>query len=303
MSAARDVALVARFELGEAVRSRLLIVMVLLFVGGGALSAWGYTSTLERIEQGAAQVTGGPQARRPGGVVSRMRRSGSYRDLLRTFLRDDRKADYFASIPPLVVFFGWASIMFTPWLVLFTSSETIAADVASRAIRFSVLRTGRLSFALGKTLGQAAIVAGVTALQAVTFFMVAWAALSSFEPGATALGLLSYWPRVLLYLLPFLAWAMFASMATASANLARVLALGGAVVLAILSGLSSSTRLRGGPVRDVLLDLAGYLTPIGHSEGLSYPPGGRLAGDVLILLALAVVYFCAGFAVLRRRDL
>ena len=35
--------LVARFELAESVRSRLLLVMVLLFVGGGALGAWGYT--------------------------------------------------------------------------------------------------------------------------------------------------------------------------------------------------------------------------------------------------------------------
>jgi hypothetical protein len=265
--------------------------------------AWGYTSALERIEQGAARMTGAPSVGRPGGVMSRLRRSGSYRGMLRAMIKDTRKADYLAELPPIVAFFGWASFAFTPWLVLFTSSETIATEVANRAIRFSVLRTGRLPFAVGKAAGQLAIVAGVTALQAVTFFGVAWLSLSSFEPRATALGLLSFWPRVVLYLLPFLAWAMFASMAAASSNLARVLGLGGAVVLAILSGLSGSTRLRGGLVRDALLDALGYLTPFGHSDGLSYPPGGHLASDLAILLALTVLYFALGFAVLRRRDL
>jgi ABC-type transport system involved in multi-copper enzyme maturation permease subunit len=313
-AAARDVLLVARFELAEAVRSRLLIVMVLLFVGAGALGAWGYTSALERIESGAAKITGAPTAgsgtQRPGGVMRRLRTSGSYRGMLRAFLKDDRKADYFAELPPIVVFFGWASFAFTPWLLLFTSSETIAGDVATRAIRFSALRTGRLSFALGKALGQAAIIAGVTALQAATFFVVASVSLTGFEPGATAVGLLSFWPRVFVYVLPFLAWAMFASMATASTNLARTLALGGAVLLAILSGLASPTappaqhwHLRGGPVRDTFWDLVSYLTPFGHSEGLSYPPGGRLGSDLAICLALTVLYFALGFTVLRRRDL
>ena len=163
---ARDVAIVARFELAESVRSKLIVVMVLLFVGAGSLGAWGFTEVLGKIEENAARVTGAPTARRPGAVVRRLRDSTSYRDMVRFFIRDDAKADYFASMPPMVVFFGWSALTFLPWLVLFTSAESIAGDVSSRAIRYSVLRTGRLPFALGKAAGQAVLVVGVTVLSA-----------------------------------------------------------------------------------------------------------------------------------------
>jgi ABC-type transport system involved in multi-copper enzyme maturation permease subunit len=302
---ARDVALVARFELAEAARSRLLIVMVLLFVGAGALGAWAYTEVLERVEQNAARLTGAPTPRRPGAVMRRLREQRSYRDMLRVFTGSDAKADYYAAIPPIVVFFAWVSFTFTPWLVLFTSAETIATEVATRSIRYSVLRTGRLEFALGKAAGQALIVVGVTALSAVAFFLVALVALDGFEAAATAAGLAAAWPRVVLFALPFLGWALLASMLTSSANVARILSLGGGVALAVLGGLVARPPrwLRGNAAVDVVRELLGYLTPFGHSEGLSFPPGGALASDIAICLALGTLYFAAGFAVLRRRDL
>jgi ABC-type transport system involved in multi-copper enzyme maturation permease subunit len=299
---ARDVGIVARFELAESVRSRLIVVMVLLFVGAGALGAWGFSEMVGRIEQNAARAMGAPVAKRPGAVVRRLRDSTSYRDMLRFFIRDDDKADYFARLPPMVVFFGWSAFTFLPWLVLFTSAESVAGEVSSRAIRYSVMRTGRLPFALGKAAGQGLLVAGVTVGAAVAFYVVGWASMDGFEPGAAAAGLLSYLPRVLLHLLPFLGWAMFASMVTASANLARIVSLGGAVALAILYGVAENHRAEAGPVAATLWDLARYITPFGHNEGLSYPPGGELLGDVAICLALAVVYFALGFLVLRRRD-
>jgi ABC-type transport system involved in multi-copper enzyme maturation permease subunit len=301
----RDVALVARFELAESLRSRLLAVMILLFVGAGALGAWTYSAFVEQAEEKAAQVLDAPTGGKPGAAVRRLRDSASYRDVLRFFVRDDRKADYFAAFPPIVVFYAFASFLFSPWLILFTSAETIASEVASRAIRYSLLRTGRLAYALGKALGQLLILIGVTGLAGLVFYVVAWIKLSGFEPGATALGLLSYWPRIVIYTLPFLSWALFASMATASANFARIISLGGAVVLAIASGVASWAQLRQasatvGPMN--LLGLLGVITPFGHAEGFRYPLGGALPADLAICLLLTGLYFCAGFAILHRRD-
>jgi hypothetical protein len=151
---ARDTALVARFELGEALRTRALIVMLFMFVGVGALGAWGFSRAVEGVESNAARVTGAPTTRRPGGVFSGLKNSTTYRQALKAFLRDDEKADYFAARPPIVLFFGWATLLFTPWLILLTAAETIASEVSSRAIRYTALRTSRLAFALGKALGQ-----------------------------------------------------------------------------------------------------------------------------------------------------
>jgi len=300
----RDVGLVARYELAEAARSKLLIVITLLFVAAGGLAAWSFTEIVSTVEENAARMTGAPQSRRPGATVRRLRDSGSYRDMLRMFMRNQEKADYFAAIPPIVAFFAFFAFKITPFLVLLTSAETIATEVASRSIRYSVLRTGRLEFAVGKSLGQALIVVAVTALMALVCYLIAWASLAGFEHGATVLGMLSFWPRLLLYTLPFLGWAMFASMVTRSANLARLLSLGGGFALAILSALANDPPrwLRGeglAPVRDLIANL----TPFRHDEGLTYPPGGAFASDVAVCLALAALYFAAGFVLLRRRDL
>jgi hypothetical protein len=300
----RDVALVARFELGEAMRSRLLVVMILLFVGSGALGAWAYSSAIQQAEERAADVMGAPKntSGRPGATVRRLRDTQSYRDVVRFFVHDPKKADYYATFPPIVVFYFFAAFIFTPWLILFTSAETIASEVASRGVRYSLLRTGRLAYALGKSLGQTAILIGVTGLCALVFYFIAWAKLSGFEAGATALGLLSYWPRVVIYTLPFLSWAMFASMATASANLARIVSLGGGVLLAVAGGLADTQSWRQGALASAALDLLGALTPFGHADGFKYPAGGTFVADLSICLVLTVLYFAGGFFILRRRD-
>jgi ABC-type transport system involved in multi-copper enzyme maturation permease subunit len=296
----RDTALVARFELAEAVRSKLLIVMVLLFMGGGALGAWMFTSAVKAAEEGVAPMFGLKKAK-PGETLQKMRETKGYRGMVYMLVQDEKKADYFAAKPPLVIFFGWAAFWFTPWLVVFTSAETIASEVASRAIRFSLLRTRRLAYAIGKAIGQLAIVIGVTAVSGVVFFLVAAIRLSGFEGTATALGMLSFWPRVVLYNLPMLAWAMFASMATASANLARILSLGGAVALLIVS-IIAEVLAHGQGVAAVVGKGIGYLVPFGHWAGFMYPPGGQLWSNVLVCLALTALYFGAGFAILRKRD-
>ncbi len=299
----RDVGLVARFELGEMLRNRALVVLLLLFVGIGSLGAWGFTALLETTERNAAKVTGVETAKKPGKIARGLMQTRSYREMLRLFLGSEAKADYFAAIPAIVVFFGWASFKMTPWLVLLTASETIATEVGSRSARFSLLRTGRLPFALGKMAGQAAIVVGAIGVTAMAFYAVAWSALDGFEHGRTALGLLGLWPRVVLYTLPFLAWAMFASMATANPRTAQGLAMLGALAMSVLEGFASSPRYRSGPVSNGLWDLALLLTPFGHDKGLAYPPGGAFASDVAICLGLTVLYFSLGYAVLRRRDL
>jgi hypothetical protein len=83
---------------------------------------------------------------------------------------------------------------------------------------------------------------------------------------------------------------------------ARIVALGGAVVLALIHGLAGLRWVQRSAIWSTVVDLLGYLSPFGHNQGLSYPPGGALPGDLLICLALTVLYFAAGFAVLRRRD-
>jgi len=300
----RDTLVVARFELGEALRTRLVLVMLLLFMGGGGLGAWGFSQCLGRLEATAAQALGAPQTKKAGASLDRLKHTPVYRQFLRSAVNDDAKADYFVALPPMVVVYAFVALLFTPWLVLFTSSDTIATEVASRAIRYTLLRTGALEYALGKFLGQAVLVFCVIGTCGLTFFVVSWLNLASFDAAGIAWGILSFWPRVFVHTLPFLAFALMASMITSSANIARITALGGAVVLGILNGMArEASPLRVGPVSNVLWDAAQTLAPFSHSDGLMYPRGGEFVRDVLMCLALAVLYFCCGFVRLRRRDI
>ncbi len=300
---ARDTLLVARFELGEALRTRLLLVMVLLFVGGGGFSAWGFSKFIAQMENVSAQALGAPGSKQAGSQLGRLRHTPMYRTLMRAVSGDEQKAAYMASLPPMVLFYAWMTLAFTPWLVLLTSADTIAAEVASRSIRYTALRTGRLEYAVGKLIGQTVIVAAVIGLAGITFYVVSWIFMAGFAHGEMARGILSYAPLVLAHALPFVGFALFASMVMSSANAARALALGGMSILGILYGLSRAEELRTGSVSNALWDLAAYLSPFGHTDGLLYPGGAAFWTDLTICLALTAVYFGVGFAWLRKRDL
>lgn len=299
----QDVGLYAGFELRESLRTRLIVVLLFLFIGSGALAAWGFTEMVAGLEKIAADATGAPTTEKPGATLQQIRRQGAVRGMFKAFLGDDAKVEYFADLPPLVIFFGWVALAFTPWLVLFATPETIAAEVGSRAIRYGALRAGRLEIALGKAVGQALLLAGVLTVFAASFFVVGWINLAGFEVAATARGLLSFLPRIFLHDLPFLSFAMLASMLTRSTNVARTLAVGGGMALQIAEALAAWKAKTAGPLTGALLDAVAFVVPFGHRDGLFYPPGGKLPVDVTACVALTVLYFSVGFAVLRRRDI
>jgi len=298
----RDLMLIARFELGEALRTRMLLVMLLLFIGGGALGAWGFSKVVGEFEKRTASMLKTEAGAKPGQSLELLRETPIFRSFVRAAVDDDEQADYIMRLPPIVLFYGWASFTFLPWLILFTSSDTISTEVASRTIRYTALRTSRLAYALGKATGQAIIILGVTVLCALTFFFVAWANFARFDVAATALGLVLFVPRVFALSLPFLGLAMFASMATANGNTSRLVAYGSAILLSIVAGLSGWLR-DGGSTGAIAADLAGYFTPFGRSQNFIFPFGSDFWVSLIITIGLAILYFTAGYALLRRRDL
>ena len=145
----------------------------------------------------------------------------------------------------------------------------------------------------------------MTVLAAVAFYVVGWASMDGFEPGAAASGLLSYLPRVLLLpvAVPGLGDVRLDGHRQREPGADRV---AGRERWGWPSCTASAAEPPGGRRRTRRRPRCGsssaYLTPFGHNDGLSYPPGGELLGDVAVCLALAVVYFALGFMVLRRRD-
>ena len=62
-------------------------------------------------------------------------------------------------IDPLALFYGFMALQLVALLVLFTSGGVHASDLARGTTRFVLTRCDRLSWALGKLLGHAALLA------------------------------------------------------------------------------------------------------------------------------------------------
>ena len=96
-----DALLVARHEFAEAVRTRRLIVMLFLFVGGGALGAWGFTRFVGRFEAEAARVMATKTGDRPGHTIEVLRNAPIYRTMIKAAVGSEKKAEYLVGLPPM----------------------------------------------------------------------------------------------------------------------------------------------------------------------------------------------------------
>jgi len=299
----RDVLMVMRFELIESLRTRRVLFLMLLFLIGGGISAWGFARLVGEAERAAAEVLAAPTTERPGASLDRLRQTPMYRDILKGMVDDPEAAKSLEALPPLVLVFAWLTMMFAPALVLLGASDSVAEEVASRGVRYSLLRTGRSEYVLGKFCGQLLLLGVVVGLSGLTFFVISWFSLVSLPVQATVLGMLRFWPWIVLDVLPYLGLAFLASMIARGAASARIYAVLGAIGLAIVHALARWSWLRHGPIASALLDLVDYLTPLPRGYGVLAPLGTTLLRSAAMCLGLTAVYLGGGLALFRRRDL
>jgi ABC-type transport system involved in multi-copper enzyme maturation permease subunit len=318
----RDIGLVAAFELREMLRSRRALAVLALYLLAAAFTAYVFVTVLERIQEAtrnpAALITGAqdnapgrPGGRRGGPIFAPSpadkpsqgiltQRNSPFNRVIFSAVTEPEAREFLEKQPPIVLFFTLTSFIFVPLLIMITSAETIAQEHQSRGVRFVAMRTGRAEFALGKTVGQAAMLGLVTLLAGLMCLVIAAWKLHDFEWGAGLRSLLVFWPRVAVFGLPFLGIAMLCSMNTGSAMMARAAGLVG------LAGLFVSHQL----VEQFVDSLAGpllvvldFLAPYSHRDDLWSPSLNTVGPQLLVLVGLTLGYLCVGLIFYRRRDL
>lgn len=285
----RDALLLARFELGESLRTRRAIALAVLFLLLALGMAWAYSGAVNLIRE---QV--GDRAILRGAAAT------AYDALLLGLAGGDRTvARFLATQPPVALFFVKGATSFVPVLVALTCAELIAADIATRTLRFSLLRTSRLAYALGKVLGQALLVGVVLAVSAGLYVGVAAARIDGFEPVEALAGIARFSPFVIAHALAFVALAALASQLASSAAMARAVAVLLLMGLGLLLAVAPLCRWLGLPLA---FGRIAALSPFAHT-GLAFQPeiAWRLAGPV-VYLGFAAAFFALGYARLRSRD-
>lgn len=296
-----DVYFVARYELGEAARTRLFQLVMLGYSGGIVASTWVLVKILVQLEANVATTMGVPTTEKPGALMNTLLRDDGLVDLVSGFAGGDEVARALLTEPILGLWTGATSMALLPLVLVFSASGSIAAEVKSRSIRYLLCRTGRLQIGLGKLLGQlfiAAVAAGIGGALAWGLGMV-W--MVKNPPIELAWSILDRTGRAAVWSLPFAGLGLAASQWIPSPNGARVVA--GAMMAAMPITAAILDHYAGADVVGRIADLAGMFiattawTDFWSTDTLTF------AGAVIRSLVLSVIYYALGHAVFARRDL
>lgn len=291
----KKVQIVARFELLEALRSRLFIIVVSMYGAGAAIGSYVFlriVATAEAVvRKGLADQLRVEETALPQNLVKE--------NLIPTVLGyfDASLKDTLISMPLLTIFYGVAALNFVALLVLVVSTGTMSADLSSGAARFALFRCDRLTWALGKVAGQVLLLATGLAVGALTAGLVGLAVDEAFEQ-KTWLWLFRTSFRAWLYGIAYLGLFCGISLISRSPLRARALALFAWIGIGITHSLVTSDFINDRvPVRPL-----GYLFPAAHRQALWSPDWNTYLIAAAALVTFGAVCFAAGHAVFARRD-
>lgn len=154
----RRLLLVAAFELRDALRARLVVFLVALFAAGAGLGTWGFLSALRVAEAQARELMADQLGVSQGIIEMNEIRETALTGLFSMVQNPELRGSLLAQ-EPLSLFFGYVSLLGVPLLVLLLSAGSHSADIQAGSVRFALFRCDRTTWALGKTVGHAALLA------------------------------------------------------------------------------------------------------------------------------------------------
>ncbi len=295
----RDLLLVARFEVFRAIRTWRALALLVLYGVASAGSSYLFVRFVGLLENSLAQQLGVPETRTPGAMLDRLVTSDMWHDVVEGMSGSPHLADQLVQIPPIAMFHLWVGFLLVPFFAASASAECIAIDVQTRAIRYELLRTGRLEVVVGRFVGQAAITAAASALSVAVVWVVGLGFMVGNHPLELLGWLVVFTPRAWLFGLPFVALGVAASQLTASPAWARVMAVGATAGSWVLLGLARWIEVDSD--WPVVADVALQILPQGWLRGF-WEPGLGWMPSAAACLALSGAALVLGYLRFSRRD-
>lgn len=289
-----SIRLVASFDLLESLRSRKALVLLALYMlgslGGSAIFVRTLSAIRERLEEEIGQKIDMAQLMESPGMT---RIAGA-------LAGDAEVAGALVSIPPMALFYGWMAMTFVPLLVLFTSADSIAGDLSSGAVRFSLFRADRLSWATGKLIGQTSLMAVGVLAGALACWAIGLLWLDDMPAGETAYWLLRISGRTVVYSFAYLGMVMCASQLTRTSIRSGGLALAIMFACSVVGGIVQAPPVTGRSPE--LFAALSKLFPNGHYLALWHPGVGESVTAMIGLVAIGLAFFALGFWRFSARD-
>jgi len=291
VEALRESYLVAVQDLRHSVRTTkalaFLIIYGLLTLCSGGIVIWSVAAANHAIDDQVTQL--GLSAE-----TVEANKADAYQKIVESLVGDKARAEYYLSIPLIILFFFWASRLFLPWLIALMTYDQIAGEIQHRSARYTLLRANRGALLGGKIGANMFLVVILTVVTNLILISIAAWKIPGFDLGASAYHLLRFW----LLILPLgLAWVCLMALLSSlfrTPYLALLAGLGVILVTGLLNMLSTVWESIA-PLRYAFpWHWASYL--------LSQETGDQLMG-VAGLLGFALLFGASAYLVLKRRDL
>jgi ABC-2 family transporter protein len=291
------VAIVARFECAEALRSRLALVTLLMYGASASIGSYLFLKTLAAVEETARETLSQALGADPASLPANLVREKAM-PLLARAVGDAEIGDQLLQMQPLSIFYGFLALNSVTLFVLATSTGSIAGDIATGASRFALVRSDRLSWTLGKLTGQATLLAGGLFAGALLTGLNGLLMESGFQQAT--------WPwlfrtsfRAWIYGVSYLGIFLGISMTARSTMRARLSAL---VVLIVMS--VGHSILDADLVQDFFPSARwlSYVFPAHHQLALWSPDWAQYLIAVASLCGIGAAGFALGQIWFERRD-
>ncbi len=296
----KDVYIVAIADLRDSFRSRRAILWIFFFLLASIIASSIFVYSISRIEMELAKAMHVSTESTPGTVTTSIWESDTFFHMMSNLLGDAELARSLIQTPPLALFYGWFILAAAPILIMMLSSESISIDVSSGAARFVLFRTSKLSWCLGKALGQAVLLLAALLVGGVYIWALGIFRLANFQPMSTAIYLLLLIIKTWCYSMAFLGLAFCISQVFKSVQLARSMGLLAYILMAILSETADHYS---GAGWSRIWELVYSLTPQAHKLDLWRPNLHALLSGMVFSLALGALYFYIGHFIFSRKDL
>jgi hypothetical protein len=301
MSAIRDVLAVARYELGEAARTRLALLATLGYAVGIGATNWIFVQVLKQMENAAATAMGVPATDRPGTMAQHLLEKGQLRDLMEPLVDAGDGIETLLQEPLIAAWSGATAMAILPAVALALASGSISAEVRSHSIRYLAVRTSRLSIGGGKFLGQilllvAVALVGAAVVEAMGLLLMVGNPPLALLQASTKRALLAA-----VYAIPWAGLGLAISCAISNPMGARIASAIAFVAVHALAGLAATVEGDGIVARAI--DLATLLLPSAAWGELWSSDGVTLAGAMARCVVLGLGFLGLGQAILERRDL
>lgn len=289
-------------ELRGLFRTRRVLVLVALYLSAGLLGGFGYVRTAQLAQDTAVETAvarGLSEAEAQAAVAQAA--SPLSQQIVEAVAgsEDDEIATSLSQSLILPVFF-WASLAFLPLLILLTGFDSISSELATRSLRYSVLRAGRGEILFGKAAAQLLIFAVMSAVCAAGLFAMAVGLIEGFDAGSNLLGFARVWLLLLPFAACYVGLVLMASSATQRGFFALLLAFVIAFGLRITGGIAGLVDAQGpwAPMRWLR-----FVSPAHYHDGLWLADWTGPALSSLAYLAFATLFGALALTILLRRDL